>query len=104
MDARSEDGDFKPGPKAFQVEFRPGAVREIKKLPPKIQAQVLEVAAALARNPTPAGSRKLSGYPFWRVASGDYRIIYSLDQAAGLIVVLRVRHRRRVYEHLNRLI
>lgn len=36
---------------------------------------------------------KLAGTDFWRVRVGDLRIIYLVDDAAGLVVVLKVARR-----------
>ncbi|MBW3068064.1 type II toxin-antitoxin system RelE/ParE family toxin [Actinomyces sp. 594] len=33
----------------------------------------------------------------WRVRSGDYRIVYEIDNGVLLVLVLAVGHRREVY-------
>lgn len=54
---------------------------------------------ALADNPRPAGCKKLHGYKDqWRVRVGDWRVVYIIDDEAGLVSVTRVAHRREVYE------
>jgi mRNA interferase RelE/StbE len=53
---------------------------------------------ALADNPRPAGCRKLKGYKDqWRVRVGDWRVLYIVDDAAKLVTITRVAHRREVY-------
>lgn len=33
----------------------------------------------------------------WRVRAGDYRIIYTIQDAVCLVLVIRIGHRREVY-------
>ena len=54
---------------------------------------------ALARNPRPRGAVKLQGreYTGWRIRVGNYRILYTIDDAAGVVSVYRIRPRGSVY-------
>jgi mRNA interferase RelE/StbE len=38
----------------------------------------------------------LSG--FWSLRTGDYRILYSMDKEANLVTIIRIDHRKDVYE------
>lgn len=52
----------------------------------------------LARQPRPAGAKKLvGGRGEWRVRTGDYRIIYEIDDGVLLVLVLAIGHRRDIY-------
>jgi len=54
---------------------------------------------ALADDPRPAGSKKLKGYKdFWRIRIGDRSVVYTVNDAAKLVSITRVAHRREVYE------
>ena len=54
---------------------------------------------ALAENPRPHGCKKLQGRKDqWRIRVGDYRVVYTIDDAKLLVEVTRVRHRDEVYE------
>ena len=54
---------------------------------------------ALADKQRPAGCKKLKGYKDqWRIRVGDWRVLYIIDDAAKLISVTRIAHRREVYE------
>lgn len=47
----------------------------------------------------PPGCKKPKGYKDqWRVRIGDWRIVYLIDDAAKLVSVTRIAHRREVYE------
>jgi mRNA interferase RelE/StbE len=44
------------------------------------------------------GSKKLKGYKdSWRIRVGDWRVVYIVDDAAKLVCITRVAHRREVY-------
>ena len=54
---------------------------------------------ALAEDPRPLGCKKLKGRKDqWRIRVGDYRVVYTIDDAKLLVEVTRVRHRSEVYE------
>ncbi len=55
----------------------------------------------LAFDPRPQGAKMLVGYRhFWRIRVGDYRVIYSLDDARVTVLVIHIAHRREVYRRL----
>lgn len=48
-------------------------------------------------DPRPSGAKKLvGGEGEWRVRTGDYRIVYEIDDGVLLVLVVGVRHRREV--------
>jgi mRNA interferase RelE/StbE len=63
------------------------------------RVRVVRAVRELANDPRPAGCRKLVGSDDrWRVRVGDYRVIYTIDDAGRLLEVIAVRHRGRAYE------
>ena len=83
---------------AYQVEFTPAAHRQFRKLNPEVQRRLAPAIDALAEDPRPASAKKLSGTELWRIRVGDYRVIYALDDGALTVLVVRLGHRREVYE------
>jgi len=62
-------------------------------------ARVVRKPDVLGSTPRPSGCKKLRGYEDqWRVRVGDWRVVYTVDDAAKLVNVTRVAHRREVYE------
>ena len=55
------------------------------------------IRQALRDEPRPPGSEKLSGDEKYRIRQGAYRILYSIDDAAIVVEVVKVGHRRDVY-------
>jgi len=81
----------------FRIEVLPFAAREIRKLPPEGQRRVQAVIELLADNPRPPAARKLTARPEWRVRTGEYRVLYRIEDERLVIVVVRAGHRREVY-------
>lgn len=53
---------------------------------------------ALGTNSRPPGCEKLAGYADqYRVRQGDFRVVYSIDDAERIVVVFKIGHRREVY-------
>jgi mRNA interferase RelE/StbE len=73
-------------------------VKVLDALHPEAQQRIRAKLEALARNPRPPGAVRLVGeaahYP---VRVGDYRIVYTIQDQALLVLILRVAHRREVY-------
>ena len=82
----------------YRVELRPAAARALHKLDPPAQRRVRGAIALLAQDPRPPGARALQGRPGLRVRVGDYRIVYTVEDDVLLVVVVRLGHRRDVYE------
>jgi mRNA interferase RelE/StbE len=83
----------------YSVEVKPPARKELEALPNNMLARVIQKIESLGEAPRPAGCKKLKGYKDqWRVRVGDWRMVYIIDDAAKLIRVTRIAHRREVYE------
>lgn len=86
----------------YRVELAPAAQRELTRLPPGAAAQLRGPILALAIEPRPSSVAKLIGTDFWRLRAGDLRVVYSIDDAARLVVVLRVARRsERTYRRVR---
>ncbi|HAG83860.1 MAG TPA: cytotoxic translational repressor of toxin-antitoxin stability system [Cyanobacteria bacterium UBA12227] len=76
-------------------------------LQPKIAAQIAKKVLALNIDPLPFDSKQLSGYPgYYRVDSGEYRIVYRFNPNQDLVEVILVGKRNDddVYKRLERLL
>jgi mRNA interferase RelE/StbE len=75
------------------------AAKELRKLSDQLIARIAPRLENLAFNPRPPGCKKLpGGNREWRIRIGDYRVVYTVDDAKLLVEVTRVRHRSEVYE------
>ncbi|MEO1126977.1 MAG: type II toxin-antitoxin system RelE/ParE family toxin [Cyanobacteria bacterium J06635_15] len=83
----------------YQVVFKPAAQRQLKKLTPAVQKRLIELIESLTDEPRPPNCKKLKGrLDQYRLRSGDYRIIYSINNATLIVKVIKVGHRRDIYE------
>jgi mRNA interferase RelE/StbE len=83
----------------YEVRLAPAAVRQLRKLDPPGRRRVQAAIDLLAEDPRPPGARQLvGGAGEWRVRTGDFRIIYDIRDGELLVLVVKVGHRRDVYE------
>ncbi len=82
---------------AYRLELETRALKELKSLPRERRELISAVLDDLESNPRPPGAKKLSGSDGWRVRKGDYRVLYTVDDASRLVRIYRIGHRREVY-------
>ncbi|KQM39685.1 MULTISPECIES: type II toxin-antitoxin system RelE/ParE family toxin [unclassified Microbacterium] len=82
----------------YRIDVLPAAVRAIRKLPPEAKRRIQAVIDVLAEEPRPPAAKKLTARPEWRVRTGDYRVLYRIEDEVLTIVVVHAGHRRDVYE------
>ena len=81
----------------YAVELGP-VRKDLRALDETIRRRVLSALVALEVNPRPPGAKKLRGSELlWRVRVGDYRILYSIEEARLVVLVIKIGHRREVY-------
>jgi mRNA interferase RelE/StbE len=82
----------------YELEFRPAALRALRKLPKDILRRIRAATEALCDEPRPDGVVKLAGVDdLWRIKVGDYRVIYTIADDVLVVAVVRIGHRRDVY-------
>jgi mRNA interferase RelE/StbE len=83
---------------SYRIEWKRSATQELRRLPREMVGRILKAVEQLATDPYPSGVRKLAGSEHtYRIRVGDYRVIYSILASALLIEIIRVGHRRDVY-------
>ena len=81
------------------VRLSPAAARQLRKFDPQARRRLQAVIELLSDEPRPpAATRLVGGAGEWRVRTGDYRVIYEIHDGELLVLVLRMAHRREVYE------
>jgi len=64
----------------------------------RLHSRLRESIEALAESPRPPGCVKLQGpEELYRVRVGDYRIVYQIQDAVLVVLVVEVGHRREIY-------
>jgi len=83
----------------YQVIISRIAEKQLASFPKQVANNITARIDALATNPRPHGSEKLEGgnKEYW-IRSGDYRIIYRIEDAHLFVEVIRIGNRRDVYK------
>ena len=82
----------------YAIQYRPAAIRDMKKLEKKDMVKIQLHIERLANNPYPHGSLKMSGEDqLWRIRVGDYRVVYRVHEDVLVVLVVAIGHRREVY-------
>lgn len=83
---------------SYRIAISSAAARQLRKLDAQARRRIQAAIDLLSENPRPAGAKKLvGGGGEWRVRTGNYRIIYELNDDVLLVLVLAVGHRRQIY-------
>lgn len=82
----------------YKLIIKKSVAKDLRPIPNKDVARILEHMAALQENPRPAGSEKLSGQERYRIRQGVYRIIYEVADELLIVTVVKVGHRKQVYK------
>lgn len=83
----------------YEVSLAPAAARQMRKFDPQGRRRVQAVIELLATDPRPpSATRLVGGAGEWRVRTGDYRIVYEIEDERLLVLVLSVGHRREIYQ------
>ena len=82
---------------SYKILIKPSAAKELEALPKKDRARIAKRIAALAANPRPMGSEKLSAMEEYRIRHGRYRAVYSISDFAKTVMIVKIAHRRDVY-------
>jgi len=82
---------------SYQVYLKRSAERELNRLHEPIFGHIKRKLLSLEDNPRPAGVQKLHGQEAYRIRASDYRILYTIDDAARRIEIIAVGHRRDIY-------
>lgn len=84
---------------SYSVLIKTSAAKELEAVEPRpIRIRIVTRIQSLAQTPRPRGSQKLAGdAERYRIRQGPYRIVYSVDDEARVVEVVKIGHRREVY-------
>jgi mRNA interferase RelE/StbE len=87
----------------YSVQLTKSAAKEFKKLPNTIKKKVLEAFHFLSQNPYSEilKVKKMKGpIALFRIRIGDYRIVYEIVDKKLIVVIIKIGHRKEVYQKL----
>ena len=82
----------------YEIRFLPSVRRDLRGIPQPAVRRVLTAIDQLAEHPRPPGSKKLTSLDLYRIRVGVYRIVYEIHDRELIIAVVKVGHRRDVYD------
>jgi len=82
---------------SYELVFRKSVAKDLRAFLKKDVKRIMQRLMALADDPRPMGCEKLSGQERYRIRQGDYRVIYEIQDASLIVLVVKVANRRDVY-------
>lgn len=76
-----------------RVDIAPSAARQLRRLPPGDAARLRGPILSLGLEPRPPGATRLVDSAWWRLRVGDLRLVYTIDDAGCIVVILRAARR-----------
>jgi mRNA interferase RelE/StbE len=81
----------------FEIKWDKKAKEELEKLDNFLAQRIIKKIGEIAENPFPH-VKKLKGVPYFRLRVGDYRVILDIDNSIKILLVLKLGHRKNIYE------
>lgn len=82
----------------YELLIKPSALKELERVRSRKDRQrIVRRMNDLGEEPRPPGCQKLSAEPRYRVRTGDYRVLYEIDDDRSMVTITKVGHRREVY-------
>jgi mRNA interferase RelE/StbE len=84
------------------VKLSPGAGREFRKLSRDVQVRLASRIDALAGDPRPAGTERLTDEEnLYRIREGDFRIVYQIRDVELVVIVVALGDRKDIYRRFK---
>jgi len=83
-----------------RVEFELDAIEDLDQMSPVVRDRILRKINWLALNFEQSAPQSLKSNlsGFYKLRIGDYRVIYEVEPETQVLVVVRVGHRREIYD------
>jgi mRNA interferase RelE/StbE len=84
----------------YTVEFRPSVWKNVKNVPKKDLVKIKSKIDEMSFNlPDPATIKMSGNNDFHKIRCGNYRIIYEIHENRLIILVVKIGHRKDVYNN-----
>ncbi|MDD5679446.1 MAG: type II toxin-antitoxin system RelE/ParE family toxin [Kiritimatiellae bacterium] len=83
----------------YELRFRKSVSKDLDPIPKRDVQRIIEAVRALAEDPRPPQSRKLSGAEKYRLRCGVYRVLYEIQDDVLVVCIVKVGHRKDVYRN-----
>ena len=81
---------------SYELVFKKSVAKDLRSIPKKDIARILQRIEALRDDPRGKGCVKLSAQERYRVRQGVYRIVYEIRENELIVMVVKIGHRSAV--------
>ena len=86
----------------YKIHVKRSAAKALKNIPKKDRKRITDKIDSLSENlPNPATTKMQGNNPFHKIRVGNYRIIYEIQNDDLVILILKIGHRKDVYQNLT---
>jgi len=82
----------------YKLRIEKAVIKTLEKINEPYYTKIKTAILNLAKNPRPAGYKKLKGRDGFRIRVSDYRIIYDIFDYILQVDVIDLGHRKDIYE------
>ena len=83
----------------YSLRIKRSAAKELESIATKSDRQrIIKRIESLRLNPRPRGAIRLSGSERYRVRQANYRILYTFEDKALVVYVIKIGNRKAVYK------
>ena len=84
----------------YKVNISHSALKELLGMQKQTVKKIDKVIDALAENPRPSGVKRLKGNNenLYRIRSGDYRVVYTIEDEIRVVDIRKIGHRKDIYK------
>jgi mRNA interferase RelE/StbE len=83
---------------SYELLFKKSVAKDLRSIPKKDVARILQRIEALRDDPRAEGCVKLSAQERYRIRQGVYRIVYEIRENELIVMVVKIGHRSAVYK------
>jgi len=81
----------------YEVKIKPKAIKQLKKLPKEITERILKKIVFIKDTPQ-SFMKKLESKDIWSLRAGDYRVLIDIYEDKKLMEIIKIGHRKEIYE------
>ncbi|MBS3166858.1 type II toxin-antitoxin system RelE/ParE family toxin [Candidatus Woesearchaeota archaeon] len=81
----------------YELIYSPSALKQLEKLDLNLKKRIIFALERLRIRPESCDIKKLIGMQGYRFRVGDYRIIFDMEKDKLWILVLKIGHRKEIY-------
>ena len=81
----------------YGLRYDRRTLKDLRPIPSPDTARILAAIESLKEQPRRHGVEQMACSEGYRIRVGDYRVLFTIDDAQRLITVYRIKHRRDVY-------